>query len=52
MKPDRRAIMLDAHRRFRDGQRLGLGWTFSQCLTTAWAAAKIRKSMDAARMAA
>ena len=44
MKPrlDRAAIMRDAHKRFRDGTRLGLGWTFGQCLSTAWAAAKVR----------
>jgi gamma-glutamyl phosphate reductase len=33
---DRAAIMRDAHKRFRDGRRLGLGWTFGQCLSTAW----------------
>ena len=48
MKPaavrlDRAAVMRDAHRRFRDGRRLGLGWSWSQCLTTAWAAAKMRQ---------
>ncbi|MFO1125730.1 MAG: hypothetical protein U1E25_10865 [Methylocystis sp.] len=26
---DRAAIMRDAHKRFGDGKRLGLGWTFS-----------------------
>lgn len=39
---DRAAIMRDAHKRFRDGKRLGLGWTFGRCLSTAWAAAKAR----------
>jgi hypothetical protein len=40
---DRRAVMVDAWRRYRDGQRLGLGWSFGRCLSTAWAAAKIRR---------
>lgn len=41
---DRAAIMRDAHKRFRDGRRLGLGWTFGQCLATAWAAARIARA--------
>jgi len=50
---DRAAIMRDAHKRYRDGRRLGMGWTFSRCLTTAWAAARIRRARDApASMAA
>jgi hypothetical protein len=47
---DRAAIMRDAHKRYRDGKRLGLGWTFGRCLSTAWAAAKLRR--QAAPMAA
>jgi hypothetical protein len=43
MKLDRSAVMRDAHRRYRDGKRLGLGWTFSQCLKTSWAAARIAR---------
>ena len=43
---DRRAIMRDAHKRFRDGRLLDLGWTFAQCLRTAWAAARIRQERD------
>ena len=43
MTYDRAAIMRDAHKRFRDGKRLGLGWTFGQCLSTAWRAAKERR---------
>jgi hypothetical protein len=39
---DRAAILRDAHKRFRDGKRLALGFSFSQCLTTAWAAARIK----------
>lgn len=39
---DRAAIMRDAHKRFADGQRLGLDWSFSRCLKTAWAAARIK----------
>ncbi len=27
----------------RDGKRLRLGWTFGQCLATAWTAAKVRR---------
>lgn len=42
MSYDRSAIMRDAHKRFKDGKRLRLGWTFAQCLATAWAAAKMR----------
>lgn len=40
---DRAAIMRDAHKRFRDGRRLGIDWTFAQCLRTAWQAARIRQ---------
>jgi hypothetical protein len=43
---DRRAIMRDAHKRFRDGRRLGIDWTFVHCLRTAWAAARIRRGQD------
>ncbi|MGJ0507631.1 MAG: hypothetical protein ACR652_10960 [Methylocystis sp.] len=48
---DRAAIFRDAHKRFRDGQRLGLGWTFGRCLSTAWAAAKIRRTFEEQRLA-
>jgi hypothetical protein len=52
MKPapfDRAAIMRDAHKRYRDGLRLGIGWSFGQCLEVAWIAAKVRRgeSLDA-----
>jgi hypothetical protein len=40
---DRAAIMRDAHKRYRDGKRLGLGWSFGRCLSTAWQAAKMRR---------
>ena len=43
-KIDRSAVMRDAHKRFRAGKRLRLGWTFAQCLTTAWAAARQRQN--------
>jgi len=43
MRLDRSAIMKDAHRRYRDGKRLGLGWSFGQCLSTSWAAARIAR---------
>lgn len=39
---DRRAIMKDAHKRYRAGCRLGIGWTFAHCLQTAWQAARQR----------
>lgn len=48
MTYDRAAIMRDAHKRFRDGKRLALDWTFSRCLSTAWAAAKARESFPEA----
>jgi hypothetical protein len=41
---DRAAIMKDAHKRFADGRRLGLGWSFGQCLATAWAAARMARA--------
>ena len=40
---DRAAIMRDAHKRYRDGVRLKLGWSFAQCLRTAWTAAKLKR---------
>ncbi len=43
---DRRVIMRDAHKRFRDGRRLGIDWTFAHCLQTAWRAARIRQERD------
>ncbi len=43
---DRRAIMRDAHKRFRDGRRLGIDWTFARCLWTAWQAARMRHERD------
>ncbi|MCC3244192.1 hypothetical protein LG047_02450 [Methylocystis sp. WRRC1] len=49
---DRAAVMRGAHKRYRDGKRLGLGWSWSQCLSTAWAAEKMRRSGAVARMAA
>ena len=42
-KYDRAAVMRDAWKRFRDGERLGLGWSFGQCLSTAWQAARQRR---------
>jgi|GEM_PF-5598326 len=49
---DRAAIMRDSWKRFRDGQRLGLGWSFGQCLSTAWAAAKMRRASEETRQRA
>ncbi len=43
MKTDRKRVMRDAHTRFRQGKRLGMGWSFSQCLKTSWAAERIRR---------
>lgn len=38
----RKWIMLDAHRRYRNSKEMGLGFSFADCLRTAWAAEKIR----------
>ncbi len=43
MTYDRTAIMRDAWKRFRDGQRLGLGWSFGRCFSTACLTAKLRR---------
>lgn len=48
---DRAAIMRDAWHRYRDGQRLNLGWTFGRCLSTAWKAAKLRRTWNEQRRA-
>ncbi len=45
-------LMRDAHKRFRDGKRLNLEWTFEQCLSTAWRAAKDRRKATARGIAA
>jgi hypothetical protein len=47
-KIDRREVMRDAHKRFKQGQRLNMGWDFARCLRTAWCAAKIRQGHAAA----
>jgi hypothetical protein len=44
MTYDGAVIMRDAHKRFADGKRFNLDWTFAQCLATAWAPAKIRRA--------
>jgi hypothetical protein len=49
---NRAAIMRDAHKRYANGKRLGLGWTFGQCLSTAWAATKMRREAARLRIAA
>ncbi len=46
---DRSAIMKDAHRRYAAGRRLGMGWTFGRCLSTAWAAEKMRGAVGRPR---
>jgi len=48
-KLDRRAIMKDAHRQWRNSQRLGLGWTWAKCMSRAWEAAKGRRVFEAQR---
>ena len=48
---DRAAIMRDAHLRFRQGKRLRMGWSFARCLSTAWQAAKLRRTFDEQRLA-
>lgn len=42
-KIDRASVMKDAHKRYRDGKRLNLNWTFGRCLQIAWYAAKQRR---------
>lgn len=43
MKIDKSAVFRDAHLRYRQGLRLGMGWSFARCLSTAWKAARIRR---------
>jgi len=35
--------MRDAHRQWRQSQRLGLGWSWGKCISRAWEAAKGRE---------
>ena len=42
MTIDRSAIMRDAHKRWRDSKRYGLGFDFARCLRLAWTADKLR----------
>jgi hypothetical protein len=42
-KYDRKAVMRDAHRQWRQSQRLGLGWSWGKCISRAWEAAKGRE---------
>lgn len=44
---DRAANMRDAHKRYREGKRLRIGWSFGLCLSTAWQATK--RMRDGAR---
>lgn len=37
------SIIRDANKRYRDGQRLELGWSRRHCLTTALAVARERR---------
>jgi hypothetical protein len=41
---DRREVMRDAHRRFKDCQRLRLDFTFADCLSSSWTAARMRRA--------
>ena len=51
MKPDRRAIMKDARRRWQSRQRWGEDLlTWAECLRRAWAAWRHRFSSIAAQM--
>jgi hypothetical protein len=46
-KIDKSAVFKDAHLRYRQGLRLQMGWSFAQCLRTAWAAAHQRQQAPA-----
>lgn len=35
-------VLADARRRYEDGLRLNLNWTWAQCLKTAYAAERLR----------
>jgi hypothetical protein len=48
-KIDKSAVLRDAHLRYRQGLRLQMGWSFAQCLRTAWAAAHQRRQASAHR---
>lgn len=45
LKYDRKAVMRDAHRQWRQSQRLGLGWTWGKCISRAWEAARGREAI-------
>ncbi len=47
----RAEILADARKRFADGQRLDLDWSWARCLATAHAAAKLRKVFEEQRKA-
>lgn len=42
---DKARVMRDAKKRYEDGQRLDMGWTYARCLRTAWQAEAIRQKM-------
>jgi hypothetical protein len=46
---DKSAVLKDAHLRYRQGPQLQMGWSFAQCLRTAWAAAHQRQQAPAPR---
>jgi hypothetical protein len=47
---DKTQVMRDAHKRFQEGKELRLGWSFGQCLSTAWQAAKLRRTFEGQRV--
>jgi hypothetical protein len=51
MADRRRVILEDARRRYADGQRLALGWSWAHCMKTAAAADRIRRAEPRALMA-
>jgi hypothetical protein len=56
LRPDgkisRAAVMRDAHKRYQQGKRLRMGWTFGHCLSTSWQAAKMQIEQVTYRKAA
>jgi hypothetical protein len=52
-KYDKRAIMRDAHKRYRYAKSRGWDeFTFARCLSTAWEAQKLRRGAARQRLAA
>jgi hypothetical protein len=51
MTDRRRVILADARKRYADGLRLDMGWSWAQCLRTVAAANRIRRAEPRAVMA-